>query len=849
MLLRRHRMAAGLTQEELAERSGLSVRAISNIERGRTAGPYSRSVRMLADALSLPDHAREQLLQAARITQADQPEGPSRSGPTLQPDAVPGWPVPRQLPPAIGSFVGRTDEMTALSALVGLADKGSSGAVVAAAIVGTAGVGKTALAVHWAHQVSGSFPDGQLHVNLRGFDPCGSPVTPARAIRSFLDALAVAPEHVPADPDAQASLYRSLLADKRMLIILDNALNEQQVRPLLPAGPGNLVIVTSRSQLPGLAAVDGAQLFALDVLMPAEAAQLLTARLGCGRGAAEPAVVGEIAILCARLPLALAITAARAATRPGFPLGTLLAELRDSVGRLDAFEDRDPATSIRAVFSWSYQQLSARTARLFRLLGLHPGPDITVSAAASLAGTDRSQARHMLDELARDCLITEHIPGRYAFHDLLRAYAADQTRTHDSKDEREAAAGRALDHYLHTACHAAMLLNPALEPIAMTPRRAGVATEHLADYQQALAWFEAEHHVLVAAVTFAARSGWDAHAWQIPWTMTAFLAIRGHYLEAVATQRTALAAAARLDDIAGQAVSSRLLADSCSALGDYDQVAVHYANSLTLYRQLGNRLGEAKVRRGLSLLGYRQGQYADALSHAEQAMCLYQAVGLKAGEAETLNDVGYYYGLLGDFQKARTFCQRSLTLSAEVGDRILEGYTWDSLGVAEHQLGNYAEAAACYQRALSIACELGDRPAEAVTLTHLGDTQHDAGELSRAQESWQLALTILDEMGHPNAAGVRAKLARAHGPTSLLAVLLGHSEQQGPSRKVRDAGADPKAVAEWTRQSRPSALPCSPAPPAGTARSLPASSPKTTSAPSSPASATCATSSATPSHR
>ncbi|HET7018527.1 MAG TPA: tetratricopeptide repeat protein [Streptosporangiaceae bacterium] len=766
MLLRGHRLTAGLTQEELAERSGLSVRAISNIERGRTAGPYSRSVRMLAEALRLPDQAREQLQQASRVAQSDQPpdspastHGDGDQEPQLT--VEPHWPGPRQLPSAIRHFVGRADEMVTLGALVGQVGEEPSGAVVAVAIVGTAGVGKTALAVHWAHQVCEHFPDGQLYVNLRGFDPGGVPLTSVQAIRGFLDAL-VAPERIPPDPDAQASLYRSLLAGKRMLIILDNSCDEQQVRPLLPAGPGHLVVVTSRNQLPGLAAVNGARLLTLDVLTRPEAVRLLTARLGGHQGAVQPDVVDEIAFLCARLPLALAITAARAASRPGFPLSTLLAELRQSAGGLDAFDGRDPLASIRAVFSWSYQQLSAGTARLFRLLGLHPGPDISVPAAASLAGLDRSGTHQMLDELARDCLITEHAPGRYTFHDLLRAYAADQARTFDDKDEREAATGRALDHYLHSGCRAATVLNPGLEPVGIAPQGPGVVPEHLADIQEALAWFDAEHYVLLAAITLAAQSGYDVHAWQIPTTMTAFLAIRGRYLESIATQVTALAAAARLGDSAGQAVSGRLLADAYSALGDYDQVAVHYATSLTLYQQLGNRLGEAKVHRGLSLLGYRQREYADALSHAEQALHLYQAIGHTGGEAETLNDVGFYHGLLGNFQQARTFCQRSLDLAVRSGDRLLEGYVWDSLGYAEHQLGNHAQAAECYQRALSIARELGDRPAEAVTLSHLGDTHQDAGEHRRAQETWKLALAILDEVRHPDAAEIRDKLASSH---------------------------------------------------------------------------------------
>jgi tetratricopeptide (TPR) repeat protein len=372
----------------------------------------------------------------------------------------------------------------------------------------------------------------------------------------------------------------------------------------------------------------------------------------------------------------------------------------------------------------------------------------------------------MLGELTRGCLIAEHVPGRYAFHDLLRAYAAGQAHACDSQPERQAATGRVLDHYLHTARRAAFLLNPALEPVAVATPRPGAATGQPADYQQALAWFEAEHNVLLAAVTLAAGSGSDSHAWQLPWAITPFLNTRGHYQECAATQRIALAAATRLGDTAGQALSSRLLADAFSYLGDYDHVAGHYAHSLTLYRQLGNRLGEAKVHQGLNFAADGQGRYADALSHAEQALRLYQAIGHKAGEAEMLNVIGWNHGLLGDYQQARTFCQRSLTLNAEVGDRLIEGSTWDSLGYAEHHLGNLSEATACYQRALSIARESGDRRGEAATLTHLGVTRRDAGELPQARKAWQQALAILEDRRHPDAEEVRAKLASTNDQAS-----------------------------------------------------------------------------------
>jgi DNA-binding SARP family transcriptional activator len=665
--------------------------------------------------------------------------------------------IPWELPPGVWHFTGRAGELTALTRL--LDEPAGPGMVVISAIGGTAGVGKTALAVHWAHKEAERFSDGQLYVNLRGYDPSGTPATTTGAIRRFLDALGVPPERIPASPEAQAGLYRSLLADRRMLIVLDNARDEQQVRPLLPASPGSLVLVTSRNQLSGLPAADGARLLTLDVLSHAEAVHMLTARLGTARVAAEPSAVDQIASLCVCLPLALAVAAARAAARPGFPLAALADELADSASRLDALDAGDPAASIRVVFSWSVRQLSDQAARMFRLLSLHPGPDITVPAAAGLAALADADTRRLLRELARAHLIAEHIPGRYAFHDLLRAYAAEQAHHTDSDTNGREAIGRVLDHYLHTAASAGRLLNPAKEPIALAPPRPGAAAAQPADRRQALAWFEAEHQVLLAVLTLAAGSGFDSHAWQLPWAVGHFLQRRGHWQEWAATQRTALAAATRLGDTAARAVSGRLLAMACAQLGDHDQACGHYASSLTLYQRLGNRHGEAKVHMGLSVLADRQGRYADALGHAEQALRLYQAIGDKANEAEALNHVGWSHGLLGDYQQTRAFCRQAVTLCAESGYSWLEGNVWDSLGYAEHHLGNLAEAVACYQRALSLYRESGDRAAEAEVLTHLGDTRHALGELVQAREAWQQALVILEDQRHPDTDEVRAKLA------------------------------------------------------------------------------------------
>jgi DNA-binding SARP family transcriptional activator len=667
--------------------------------------------------------------------------------------------VPRGLPMGVRSFIGRSGELLELTEVLEESGADRPGTVVISAISGTAGIGKTTLALNWAHQVADRFPDGQLHANLRGFDPSGAPAVPEAVIRGFLDALGVAPQLIPPAPEAQAGLYRSLLTDRRMLVMLDNARDEQQVRPLLPASPGSLVLVTSRSQLPGLVVTDGARLITLDVLSHAEAVQLLTARIGRARADAEAGAVGQIATLCACLPLALAVAAARAAARPGFPLSALADELRDATGRLDALDAGDPAVSVRAVFSWSYRQLTAEAARMFRLLGLHTGPDISLPAAASLTATEQHVTRRLLSELISFHLIAEHVPGRYAFHDLLRAYAAEQARASDSEPEGHEAIGRVLDHYLHSAGQGVFTLSSTAEPVILVPPRPGTASEWPAGPRGALAWFDAERLALLAAVGLAAESGFDSHAWQLPWAMTPFLRKRGHWQEWAAIQRTATAAATRLGDITAQAVSRRLLATAYDDLGDYEQALGHYTASLELYRRLGDCCGEARTLAGLGVLAARQGRHRDALGYDEQSLRLYRAAGDQSGEAVALYGIGWDHCLLGDFEQARAFCRQALPLSAAAGTRDVDAAIFDCLGYAEHQVGNLTEAASCYLRALGIIREFGDRWREAVTLTHLGDTRHAAGDLPQACQAWQEALAILEDLDHPDAAKIRAKLA------------------------------------------------------------------------------------------
>ncbi len=395
---------------------------------------------------------------------------------------------------------------------------------------------------------------------------------------------------------------------------------------------------------------------------------------------------------------------------------------------------------------------------MFRLLGLHPGPDITAPAAASLAGVTLAEARQDLGELSRAHLLIEHTPGRYACHDLLRAYAADQARATDGGPEREAAIGRLLDHYLHTAHTAAGLVRSSRETIILEPPRPGVMPEQPAGHQQAVAWLEAERHVLQAAVNLAADSGLDVHAWQIAWSMADFLDGRAYWNQTAIIQRIAVAATARLGDPAGQAESRRLLAKTHARLGEYDGARTHLAACLQLYQQLGDRTGEARAHQSLAWINERQDRIVAALGHAEQALSLYQVLGHQAGQARALNNVGYCQAQLSNYQQARSSCQQALKLWREVGDRNAEAATWDSLGYAEHHLGHHAQATSCYQHALRILRDFGDRYYEAGTLTHLGDAYQTAGELQGARDSWQQALDILDDLHHPDAGQVRAKL-------------------------------------------------------------------------------------------
>ncbi|HEV2375967.1 MAG TPA: tetratricopeptide repeat protein [Streptosporangiaceae bacterium] len=750
-VLRSRRIAAGLTQEGLAERAGLGVRTIRDLERGRVRRPHRDSVGLLASALGLTSQAREELARAG---------GQPPTTPAL-PDDGAGVPVPRQLPPAIQHFTGRAPALKALTELIG-DESATSATVVISAIDGTAGVGKTALALHWAHQVADRFPDGQLYVNLRGFDPGGPPLPPAEAVRGFLDALGVPPGQVPAGLEALTAQYRSLLAGRRVLVVLDNARDAAQARPLLPGSANCLVVVTSRARLLSLVAAEGAVPITLDLLTVDEARELLVRRLGRERVEHEQDAADELIVACAGLPLALNIVAARAASEPTWALADLACQLRDTQSRLDVLNAGDPLSDARAVFSWSYQHLSAPAARMFRLLGgVHPGPGISLPAAASLAAVPLRQARLALDELTTVRLLTEQPPGRFYFHDLLRAYAAEQAQALDNSEVHHAARCRMLDHYLHTTWSAIQVMYPHREPLPLAAPQPGVLPEDLNGDAAVLSWLDAEYPVLLAATAMAADARLDTYAWQLPLALAEFFSRRGHWEAFAATQGTALAAAQRLADPRAQASAHIHLGVAYGFLGAYDRAATHLDTALDLYRQLGDRMGEVSTATRFAHLLGLQGRNREARDHARRALALCRDEGQPRVFANRLADVGWFNALMGDYHQALADCQQALEIIRGLGDRLSHSAVLHTLGYVHHHLGHHEQAVCFYEQALRLTIEIGDRHRQATTLVDLGDTHHAWGDTGTARQCWQQALAIFTTLNHPDADAVRGKLSCA----------------------------------------------------------------------------------------
>ncbi|MBT0772889.1 tetratricopeptide repeat protein [Kineosporia sp. J2-2] len=714
---------------------------------------------------------------------------------------------PAHLPAALPGFTGRDAETHRALAMLGPGD-GAPATMVVAAVTGMAGIGKSTFALHWAHQVAARFPDGQLYVNLRGFDPGGDPLDPAGVVRGFLDALEVPPAQVPDGVDAQAALFRSLLTGRRMLLLIDNARDEEQVRPLLPGSAGHLVIVTSRNRLAGLIAREGAQPVALDLPDPDETRSVLVERLGAQRVAAEPGAVDEIVTRCGRLPLAVAIVAARAAANPTFSLAALAEELRATAGSLDAFSDTEPSTDARVAFSCSYRALGPAAARLFRLLALRFGPDLGTAAAAALAGLTPARTRPLLAELARAHLITERVPGRFVVHDLIGTYATEMVEQTESQEQRRAARRRLVDHYLHTGYAANRVIEPYRHPIDLPPPAEGAGPVRPADAATANAWFDTEYPVLLATVRQAADHGLEEQAWQLTWTMQQFFDRRGHWHDWIAALHVARDAAARRGDRAGLAHTYRGIGTVYSRLSRPEDSYRELDRSLALFGELGDGAAQAHLHLVLGAVKSRnrvRHRHQEAREHSRQALELFTAAGSTVGRARALNNLGFTSALLGDHQAALEHGQAALDLQQELGDEHGQAAAWDSVALALHRLGRRSEAIACYQRALAMFTTLGNRYFLAGTSSRLGDVYLDEGRPEQARACWEQALAVLDDLDHADAAQVAEKLRRTaeDADTTGTGTLSGRAGRVGLASSVQSSSQsfDARKISRGSRDS------------------------------------------------
>ena len=781
--LRGHRRRAGLTQEELAHMTQLSVRGIANIEAGRVLRPHGHSLRKLAEALGLTQAEREEMERWRRQinevgdapARAGNPRGQTRppveavlempSGEVGRPAdhspphsiVPPSRPVPAQLPLDIPQFVGRATHLHELDCLLD-----SNAATSVCVITGMPGVGKTALAVRWGHRVRAEFPDGQLYVNLRGFDAATSPVASADVLLGFLEALGVAENRYRTSSPDLVGLYRTSMFGKRMLVLLDNAHDADQVRSLLPGASGSVTVVTSRYQLAGLVAVDGARPVLVEPCDLDEGRKILALRVGARRVREEPTAADGIVQLCARLPLALAIVGARAALHPTFSLPSLAAELCDAGNVLDELNGGEPLSDVRSVFSWSYRRLSERAARVLRVLGQHPRADLSIEAVASAVGWPKRQARIELSELVRAHLVTETVPGRFFIHDLIHAYARCLMAEIDPTSDQRETVARIRGHYLRTAQSAAFLLRPH-RGLPQSPRPMdGVRPVPLADERQAVAWFTAEHRALSALLDTAAREGADTATWQLAAAMAAFLERRALWSELATAGTLGRVATQRLGDTAGYIDSLSMLGRARMRLGHYSVALECYETALRLADEHDDHAGQAAVHFDLALLNESEGRYAASLEHVTRARHFYQSIGNQAGEAFALNAMGWDHIQLQQPRSAVSYCEEAIVLHKKVGNHYGETATWDTLGLAHHLLGCHDEAINCFRNGLALVRGTGDRHLESLLLYRLGESCDAAGDPKAAQEAWHQALSMEDDMNHTDngwAHRIRARLA------------------------------------------------------------------------------------------
>jgi tetratricopeptide (TPR) repeat protein len=726
----------------------------NEVVRNEPASSPKRYRRVEVAAKKTRTHAWVCLPDAATTSDGDAVQEQSLR--TLEP-VVSG---PQQLPAAVRDFVGRTCELDDLTRLLEKhAERGH--AVMISVITGTAGVGKTALAIKWGHQVRDQFPDGVLYINLRGHDPDPA-VLPGQALDRLLRALGVPAEKVPSGIEARADLYRSRLDGHKVLVLLDNAATVDQVRPLLPGAPGCAAVVTSRDRLSGLIVRDGAHPICLHRLSEEDAIALLRLIIGPEQVDAEPAVAAALARRCAYLPLALRVAAERTATHRHSTLSDVADELTGEQNPLDTLHTEDAHTAMRSVFSWSYEALPSEVARVFRLLALHPGPEISLDAAAALIDVKPIRARQLLDVLISRNLLDEPDRDRFRLHDLLRCYAAECAAAEESDDEVAAAERRVLDWYLRLAEDAEGALFPAYLGVADRPPRPSILTTR----SQAQHWYETERLNLVAAVHYAADAGHHDIAWRLTHALISFFYLRKYWADWNTTLQIGLASARRSGDRIGEA---RMLSGLGLANQDhrFTESIEHYRHALPIFRATGVRSDEGWVLSGLGDANRGLRRWDESIEHYRQALPIFRETGNRMGEGYALIGLGYAFGGLRDFEQAIDCFRQVLNIMRTI-DKRQEGWALHGLGYGYRGLRRFEESIDYYQQALTIFHEIGDIWGQGETLYNLGKAQFKTGRTDAARRSWTGAMIIFQDLNSRGEAEVRARIAACDSALAII---------------------------------------------------------------------------------
>ena len=787
-LLRQFRAEARLTQEELAEAAGLSSRSVSDLERGINRTARKDTAVLLADALSLTGQVRVLFAAAARGRAPAAEVLAARLDGAADGSAAA---AAQSLPRDIGSFTGREPELARLlGTLASVTDDGGPPRICV--IDGMAGIGKTTLAVHAAHRLTGSFPDGQFFLPLHAHTPGQRPVSPADALASLLLTAGVAVQQIPPGLEARAGRWRSHIAGKKILLLLDDAAGHEQVRPLLPGTSGSLALVTSRRRL---TALEDSAVISLGTLTPAEAVALLAQLAGRSNLGSEAGPAGDIARLCGYLPLAIGMLARQLQHHPartGAELAASLAAARDRLAVM-----RAENLSVAAAFDLSYADLSETQQRLFRRLGLTPGADIDAYAVAALDDTSLESARGQLDQLYDHHLITEPAPGRYLLHDLLREYARALAAADDDTEDSHIAAGRLVNYYAHVAAAASQHIAtwttaggrlPPTSPPASAPQ--------LATSSEAAAWLESERPNLHAAVNYAAASKMPLHAITIATAMGGFLRARGHWDQAAEQYQTALIAARDAGDLPGQAGALDELGLLHQLASDYPAAIATLAEAIGLFRELGDLPGQAYALNHLGLVQVDMADYPAAVASHRQALELARDAGDQLAEAVSLIDLGMVQQMTGDYRAATASYEQAFPLARSAGSAFDEADALCEFGAVRRLTGDYPAAIACEHQALDLFHHLGDRLGQAWALDELGRVHQLTGDYPAATACLTEAIGLFRDLGDRHG---QAKALNSLGELSLrtsaaVEARSQHAEALAIARELGTPGEQARAL-------------------------------------------------------